>query len=271
MLRFLRQFLHELLFAQNGCQRGPRAPGRIDVTLDLAEGDRALRQGAVRVKHGVVRILPALMNESAWRLAAVFREAVAVPIAVPVDPLKRRFDVGPEQFQERAVCCAFVIRARQEHKERRGVGTAIVTPEGHLLGHGHLSVPRLVQDLSRLGILFGNHFRGLRRGQVGEHPASQPGTQPQTLESGDQAVAAKRRVEPRNAGVGIGSAGQFRGQHVQIRDRAVDPGVDLTVRGAEVARPGAEAFEIGLRRASGRLRAAASVARPNRARRRSTG
>jgi hypothetical protein len=48
------------------------------------------------VEHRVVGVFPSLIGEAFLGLAEIFDEAVAVPIAVAIDPLQRRLGVGPE-------------------------------------------------------------------------------------------------------------------------------------------------------------------------------
>ena len=77
------------------------APRGVDVALDLAERDRPLGEPAVGVKDRVVRVLPALMHEAVRRLARVLDEAVAVEVAVALDPVERGAECRPEALDER--------------------------------------------------------------------------------------------------------------------------------------------------------------------------
>ena len=70
--------------------------GGVDVALHFAERDRALGQRAVVVEHRVVRVLPALAARAAVGRARVLDEAIAVGVAVAIDPGERRVDVRPE-------------------------------------------------------------------------------------------------------------------------------------------------------------------------------
>ena len=240
------EFGRSVRLTQQGRQRGARPPRGIDVALHFAERDRPLGKRAVGVKDGVVGILPALMDQAVGRLPVIFDEPVAVGIAVLLDPAQGRLDVRPQLLDERAIGRPLVVGAGQEHEERRGVDAAVVFAERHLAKSCHFAAPRFVQDFAGLGILLREHFGGLGRCQIREHPLRKLGAHPQTLERGDDAVAAEGRVEPRNAGIRIGSARQLGRQHVQVGHRPVDPGVDLAVRRPQVARPGGEPLEIGL-------------------------
>ena len=72
-----------------------RAFGGVDVALHLGERDRTLGERAVVVEDGIVRILPALIDETVVVLPVVFDEAVMIGIAGAGDPGERCFDRGP--------------------------------------------------------------------------------------------------------------------------------------------------------------------------------
>ena len=186
------------------------------------------------------------MHQPLRRLAVVLHETVAVAIAVAVDPVKGRLDVGPERSNKFQVAGSLVVGAGQQHEQRRGIHAAVVAAKWHLAQLGHFSAARLVQDLARLGVLFGNHLHCLGRGQVSQHTAGKARPQPQALQRRDDSVAAKRRVEPRHARVGVQAGGQLGGHHVQVGDGPVDPGIDLSVGRLHVAAPGAVPLRGGL-------------------------
>ena len=60
--------------------------GAVHVALDLAEGDRPFGQPAVVMKDRVEGVLPTLIGQPVLRLAVIFDEAVAVAVAVAIDP-----------------------------------------------------------------------------------------------------------------------------------------------------------------------------------------
>src|SRR5690606_5933085 len=64
--------------------------GAVGIGLHLAERDRALRQRTVGMKDGIVAVLPALVGEAPGGLPEIFDEAVAVAIAVALDPADGR-------------------------------------------------------------------------------------------------------------------------------------------------------------------------------------
>src|SRR5918996_4086678 len=72
------------------------ASGSVGIALDLDERDRPLGQGAVGVEDRIVAVLPALIDQPLTCPPAILDEAVAVTVAVLVDPSERRLDIGPE-------------------------------------------------------------------------------------------------------------------------------------------------------------------------------
>ena len=231
--RLAVQFVGPPRAPQDAGQQGGGAAGRVDVALDLAQGDGSGRGRAVGVEDRVVRILPSLVDEALRVAAGVLDEAVAVGVAVVVDPAQGGFDVGPDRLDERPVGGAFVVGARQEHEQRRGVDAAVVAAERDFAEGGHLAAARLVEDLARLGVALGIDFRGLVGGQIGQDAAGQGRVEPEAFQSGNDAVAAEGRAEPGDAGVGIRPGRRLRDHHVQVGPRPVHPVVEAFVAAAE--------------------------------------
>src|SRR5262245_37339573 len=155
------------------------------------------------MKYRVVRVLPSLLHQARLRLPCVLHEAVAVAVAVPVDPIQRALDVWPEPAEHLAVAGAIVVGARPNDEERCGIDAAVVRPERHRAQARHLAAAGFVQDLPGLGVLFLVDAVGLRRSEVLEDAARDTGVEPQRLQRGDDAVATERRAEPRDAGVWV--------------------------------------------------------------------
>ena len=114
----------------------------VDVALHFAQRQRPLREPAVGMEHRVRRTLPAVLRR---RRAARPRldEAVAVDVAVHVDPAQRRGDRRPQLGDEIEVGGARVVRAGQQHEQRRGVDAEVVRRD--------VAAARLVEDLAGLG------------------------------------------------------------------------------------------------------------------------
>ena len=168
-------------------------------------------------------------------LLRVLHEAVAVQVAEGVDPAQRRQQVGPDRLQQGRVAGAAPVGGGQHQEQRRGVHGAVVAAEGDFAGVRHLAGARLVQDLARFGVAFGIGLGGLAGGEEAQHAARGRRVDPQVFERGQDAVAPEGGGVPGDAGEGIGAGGQLRGEHRQVRHRAVQPQVDQRIGGAEAA------------------------------------
>src|SRR3984885_2578410 len=69
--------------------RGGRTPGAEGVGLNLNERDRPFRQRAVRVEDRIVTVLPTLIGQPLVASTAVLDKAVAVAIAILLEPGER--------------------------------------------------------------------------------------------------------------------------------------------------------------------------------------
>ena len=244
---------------QPGDQRRA-APRGVDVALELAERDRSVGEPAIGVKHRIVRVLPALVHEAFGRLPRVLDEAVGVEVAVALDPVDGGGDARPEGGDEVAVAGPLVVGRRQHDEERRRVVRAVVAPERNLAQRRHFARARLVQDLAGLCVALGIVVGRLRRGQIGEHAPRQLRRRPQALERGDDPIAAKRRAEPRHAGIRIGTGGRVGHHHRQIGHAPANPVVHVLVRRHDLAVLGATIGERVCACASGRSRTRRSAA-----------
>ena len=79
-------------------------------------------------------------------------------------------------------------------------------------------MPRLMNDLARLGLSRRIFFQRLRGGQVVEHTLGDPRILPKTLHGSDDSVTSKHCAEPGNTGVGIVRLGVPHDHHVDIRE-----------------------------------------------------
>jgi hypothetical protein len=107
---------------------------------------------------GVARVLPGLILEPARCAALVLDEAVAVPVAVLVDPGERLQRRVPERAHERGVVGPAPDLREQHQVERRRVGGPVVRAEPVLRS---LAGTQLVDDLARLGVHVGVVLAGL--------------------------------------------------------------------------------------------------------------
>jgi hypothetical protein len=124
------------------------ALGVVDVALDLAGGDRAMRLLAVVEQDRVVRVLPALVLEAAERVARLVLDvAVPVEVAVVIDPVERGARVRLELADQVAVAGPALVLVEQDEEERGCVGRAVVGRVWPLAQDGQLAEPQFVQDL----------------------------------------------------------------------------------------------------------------------------
>ena len=155
--------------AKGECDFSGAEPGGVDVALNLAQGDRTLRQRAVGVKNGILRILPALLHQASGGTAEVFHEAVAIPIAIAVHPVQSHLDVGPYGTQKIEVARALVVGGGEHDEQGRRVDAAVIAVERDFAQQRHLAFARFMQDLTGLGVLPGKYFRRLVGGKIIEH------------------------------------------------------------------------------------------------------
>src|SRR2546426_9538011 len=75
----------------------------VGVSLDLAGRDRSLSHGAITEQDGIPRVFPALVDEALGRARLIFEVAVAVSVAVALDPFERPHRRRPQAADEIAV------------------------------------------------------------------------------------------------------------------------------------------------------------------------
>ena len=88
-----------------------------------------------------------------------------------------------------------------------------------------------MQDFSGLRVGKRIGFFGLIGGEAAQHAARHLGAPPQHLQRGNEAVAAERRGEPGDAGIGIAALRRVRHQHRKIGGRSAQHFVEAIVRG----------------------------------------
>src|SRR5207248_1316650 len=85
----------DLGLALESIELGRRQPGAIDITLQLDQRDRRLRQGAIAMSNAVPGIFPALVEQARLGLAFIVDEAVAIVVR-RIEPLDRPLHIGAE-------------------------------------------------------------------------------------------------------------------------------------------------------------------------------
>ncbi len=223
----------------------------VDVALHLAGRDRPDRLASVVEELRVVRVLPRLVLEPALRPAVVLDEAVAVEIAVLVDPAERAHRRLAQGADERGVVGPAPHLREQDEEERRRVDRAVVAREPGLRG---LAGADLVDDLPRLGVCERIVLRRLEPGERDQSVARQLGSEDQRLEARDQRVAAEHGHEPRHPGREelAARAALVHAQRGEVGDGAVERRVERRPAGAKLRHlhpPGLErrahALELG--------------------------
>src|SRR5256885_117473 len=94
-VRLLREGRGSYRVVQRRGQRRCVSLGAINVGLNLAKSDRTFGQAAILVEDGVVRILPALIDQPLGILALIFYKPVTVRVAIGVDPMEGSLNIRP--------------------------------------------------------------------------------------------------------------------------------------------------------------------------------
>src|SRR5690606_4515662 len=107
--RIKRRLQCACLFAPSGARRWSfelnghdfhRDVGFINVGLHLTECYRTLYHRAIRVKHGIMRVLPSLLNETIFGASTVLNEPIAIEVSVIFDPQPRQIQVWPDGLDD---------------------------------------------------------------------------------------------------------------------------------------------------------------------------
>src|SRR3984957_8722511 len=168
------------------------------------------------MEDGVMGALPALIGEALLGLPVVLDEAVAVPVAVGIDPPQGRLRVGPQRAHQFQVARAHEIFTEQQNEQRSGVDAPVVAAEWNLMQIGHLAMTHLMQYLAGFGIARSLAGGRLVRSQKTQNTLRDARIDPQRHQSGDESVAAEGRAEPRRARVRIVAMRRVGDEHVQI-------------------------------------------------------
>ncbi len=154
-------------------QQGTGLPGGEDIALNLAQRDRTFGRRTVGVADSVVRVFPSLVQQASRRLAMIFHQPVAIEVAVCLDPVEGRDQVGPQGLDGPQIGGSLVVGPGEHDEQWRRVDAAVVLAERHLLERGHLTGARFMEDLTGLSILLLVDCRGLGRREVAEHAPRQ--------------------------------------------------------------------------------------------------
>jgi hypothetical protein len=217
--------------------------GVIDVALGLADGDRTAGEGPVVEDHRDGGVLPALILESALGSHLVLDEAVAVPVAVAIDPLQRA-EGGPSQLRHELRVAGPAPELREQYEPQRcRVDRAVVDRKPRVCSAAPAD---LVEDLPGLGVeagVVGSRLEGRERAQ---RIPRQLGSDQEGLVARDQGIAAEERHEPGRSGgdeVPRRALEAAEAERAEIGDRALVRALDVGSGRREVGRlfpPGGE-------------------------------
>src|SRR5690606_25348485 len=113
---------------------------------------------------------------------------------------------------------------------------AVIAAEWHLAQLRHFAIPHLVQDLARLGIGSGVHFRRLVGREMEQHASRDIWVDPERLERGDERVPPENRAEPWNAGIRVWTCRRVGHRHIKVREAASQALVEALVGGDDGGR-----------------------------------
>src|SRR3954467_10807248 len=119
--RLRSQRLRPLALALEVEQPRQAALGGDHVSLDLDERDRGPKRRALLVEDAVPRALPPPVVEPGARPPAILEQAVAVDVAVLVDPPERGLDLRAQLAEEVERSRPVGVLAEQAQEQRRGV------------------------------------------------------------------------------------------------------------------------------------------------------
>src|ERR1019366_10210196 len=178
------------------CNRGNSLLGCIDIRLHFAQRNRTDRQISVAVEDRIVRILPSLLNQTVVGLPRILYKAIAVLVAVAIDPLQRSQDVRPDLAQKIYIRCALVVSRGEDDKERRSIDGSVIVPEWHFTEARHLTLAHFVQNFSGVRIPGGIMAGCLGCSEIGEHTVGDRRHQPKQFERSNNAVSSKHSAKP---------------------------------------------------------------------------
>src|SRR3972149_4124939 len=99
---------------------------------------------------GVSQVLPALVDQPFCRVVLFRHVAVAIGVAVGVQPIERGRERVVKLPEKAQVAGPFVVLARQPEEEGCGVDAAVVRRVRKLTRLRHLAAAELMQDLAWL-------------------------------------------------------------------------------------------------------------------------
>ena len=179
-------------------------------------------------------ILPALVDETLGRAALVLHKAIAIEVAVFINPLQGLVCGGQHLAHKLVVGGPVEGLAQQDQKQRSGVDGAVVRPERHFAAARHFAFAVFVQNFARVLVAPVVHLAALVAGEHAQGVDCKRRIERQRLVGGKDRISSENGGEPRNAGgddvlVSLGNA-----ERVKIADGGVQRGIELVVAALEL-------------------------------------
>src|SRR5262245_39937150 len=159
------------------------------------------------MKYGIQRIFPSLMDEPAFRAAAVLYEPIAIEIPRAINPLQGKHNIRPNLRDKGLIARPFVIGSGQHNEQRRRIDAAVVAAVRNLVEGRHLSIACFIQNFANLCILLRENLPRLGRRQIGQNTLGDAWVDPQKFNGGDETIASERGAEPWDTGVRVLAVG----------------------------------------------------------------
>ena len=188
----------------------------VDVALHLDRGDRCLGEPAVLEALRVAGVLPRLVREPGVDHAAVLDEAVAVAVAVAVDPFEREERGLAQPARERGIVRPAPCLRHEDEVQRRRVDRAVVARKPCLRA---AALTHLVDDLPRLGVHVGSSSCACSSVSASSAPIAISGP---SMSVCNDVIAVSRPKTVMNHGMPAANSGR-RSSPVRMRSAARSP------------------------------------------------
>src|SRR5262249_34227151 len=115
---------------------------------------------------------PSLLDESLLAVRCVFDEAVAINVAIAIDPFQGEVDMGAQVIEKLHIAGVLEVASGEHEEERCTVDAAVVTAKRNFAEIGHFSAAGFVQDFAGLSFVLEINFGRLGRCQKLENSFS---------------------------------------------------------------------------------------------------
>src|SRR5262249_53909821 len=136
--------------------------------------NRSFRQTSIRMHDGVLRILPALVQQTFFPTPEIFNEQISIRITVTIDPFKSELDIRPDTVDQGQVTRVLEICARENHEQRSRINRSVIFTERNFAQRSHFTAAHLVKNFARIGLRSYVGFSRLIRSQERKNTAGDP-------------------------------------------------------------------------------------------------